>query len=122
MKNNIKVVLAKRLSMLLFFMVVALVSGCQILLPNYGVPKVLKFREAAMEILNYPEGINRENVNRERTSMRVTPLAAAILFAPDRVPEIIGKGAQVNDVIRTPWVLGSNHYTSYMELAIDRSL
>ena len=124
MKNNVKVLLAKRLSMLLFFMVVALVSGCQMMLRPGPDAVALKFRETAMKILNDPKGINRKNVNRQNTSMQVTPLAAAILFAPDRVGEMIEKGADVNRVVvHPPWTFwyGNNYRIDYTVLAIDRS-
>jgi hypothetical protein len=77
-----------------------------------------EFKEVSLELLQD----DSVNINEKETDMWVTPLAAAILFAPERVPEMIKRRARLNGFVRMP-----THYdeydgaVSYVKLAIGRS-
>lgn len=77
-----------------------------------------EFKEVSLEFLQD----DSVNINEKETDMWVTPLAAAILFAPERVPKMIKKGAKLNGFVRMPTYQDEyNGAVSYVKLAIGRS-
>lgn len=77
-----------------------------------------EFKEVSLQFLQD----DSVNINKKETDMWVAPLAAAILFAPDRVSEMIDKGAKLNGFVRMPTY--QDEYSgavSYVKLAVGRS-
>ena len=99
--------------------VMAVISGCAttrtiILTPELVAERAKEFRSVSMKMLNEPGDVNRVNPDRH-----VTPLRAAIIFDPERVPELIAQGAKPHDgkLMQTPGIGSKDE----LRLALFRS-